>query len=129
MVDIKRRDAARGGEGCVIGPKIEIRGNLSGDEDLIVEGRIQGQVSLTRRLVVEPQGVVEANVAADELVVSGQLRGDVNAKGHVTITTGASVSGKVRAPRISIEEGARFKGSIDMDVELPPDLQAAVRGR
>jgi cytoskeletal protein CcmA (bactofilin family) len=117
----KRKDAAAGGKGgpCVIGPKIEIRGNLSGDEDLVIEGKVAGQITLSKRLVIEAGGVVEASVTADELLVAGQLRGDVIASGQVTISEGASVTGKLRAPRISIEEGARFKGAIDMDVELP----------
>ncbi len=107
----------------MIGPSIEIRGRLSGDEDLVIEGKVSGQIALSRALTVEAAAVVEADVAADELTVAGRLKGDVVAQGAVTIFAGASVEGKVRATRISIEEGARFRGAIDMDVDLPPGIE------
>ena len=115
--------SGRSGGGCVIGPSIEIRGRLSGDEDLVIEGKVSGQIALSRTLTVEAAAVVEADVAADELTVAGRLKGDVVAQGAVTIFAGATVEGKVRATRISIEEGARFRGAIDMDVDLPPGIE------
>jgi cytoskeletal protein CcmA (bactofilin family) len=109
---------------CTIGRQIIIRGNLSGEEDLIVEGRIEGTVSLKNHMTVEESGTVEADIDVADVTVNGQLRGDIVAAGSVSINAPAKVVGNVRAPRIIIEDGARFKGSIEMDVELPEGVKA-----
>ena len=107
---------------CVIGRAITIRGNLSGSEDLMVEGRIEGSVSLKNHLSIEETGVVEADIDVEDLTVRGEMKGDINAAQSVSITTNARVVGNVRAPRVIIEDGARFRGHIDMDVELPEGI-------
>jgi len=107
---------------CTIGSQITIQGNLSGAEDLIVEGRIEGTIKLSNHLTVEAAGVVEADLDVADLTVHGTVQGDIHASQSITITTGARVVGNVRAPRIIIEDGARFRGRVEMDVALPANL-------
>ncbi len=109
---------------CIIGKQITIRGNLSGGEDLVVEGRIEGTVALKNHLTIEESGTVEADIDVADLTINGQIRGDIVAAQSVSINSPAKVVGNIRAPRIIIEDGARFKGSIDMDVELPEGVKA-----
>jgi cytoskeletal protein CcmA (bactofilin family) len=113
---------------CTIGPQMTVRGALSGEEDLIVEGRIEGSVSLSGHLTVAAGGVLQADVEVESIEVHGEVDGDIVASRAVTIDKGAQVSGNVRAPRIIIHDGARFQGAVDMDVDLPDKLpRSAVR--
>lgn len=111
-----------GATGCVIGPRITVRGSLSGEEDLVVEGRIEGRVTLIGHLVVAPDGIVEADVDASSVEVRGTVRGDIVATRSITIERGARVAGNVRAPRVMIHDGAHFDGAVEMDVALPDGL-------
>ena len=114
-----------GGESsqCIIGKNIQIRGKLAGSEDLVIEGRIEGSVALKNHLTIEQTGVVEADVEVKDLTVHGEMRGDIRADGTVSVSNAAKVVGNIRAPRIILEDGARFKGSIEMDVELPSGIE------
>lgn len=109
---------------CIIGKHITISGTVSGAEDLIVEGRIEGAVKLANHLTVESSGVVQADVDVEDLTVNGAVHGDTEASRSISINAGAKVEGNIRAPRIIIEDGARFKGRIDMDVDLPDNIEA-----
>lgn len=106
----------------IIGQGISVRGNVSGSGDLVVEGRVEGQISLKDRLTIEPSGVVVADVEAGEVTVNGEMSGNIVATERVYITSSAKVLSDIRAPRVVIEDGARFKGSIEMDVTLPPGV-------
>jgi cytoskeletal protein CcmA (bactofilin family) len=110
-------------ETCVIGQGIVIHGRLTGQEDLIVEGRIEGTISLQNHLVVEQTGVVVANIEVAALTVRGQVRGNIVASELVSILADAAVVGDIRAPRVIIEDGAKFKGNIEMEVNLPDGLR------
>jgi cytoskeletal protein CcmA (bactofilin family) len=109
---------------CIIGKNITIRGNLSGGEDLVVEGRVEGTVNLSNHLTVEGSGIVEADLDVEDLTVNGTVHGDIRASRSVAINANARVVGNIRAPRIIIEDGARFKGRVEMDVQLPPGVTA-----
>ena len=98
----------------VIAPGLFLRGELRGEDDLIIEGRVEGEVTLKKHLTVETTGVVVANVATQNITIKGELRGDMTAEDKVEIHDGARVVGNIVAPRIVIAEGARFKGHIDM---------------
>ena len=106
----------------VIGQGIRIRGNVSGSGDLIVEGEIEGQITLKDRLTVESTGKVVADVEAGEVTVNGEMSGNIVASDRVYITANAKVLSDIRAPRVVIEDGARFKGNIEMDVKLPENI-------
>jgi len=110
---------------CFIGSKTTVRGNVSGKQDLVVEGRIEGHVSLESHLTVEESATVEADVEASVATVRGQMRGPVAATRSIMLEATAKVAGKMRAPSIVIEDGARFSGEIEMDVELPAGVMPA----
>ena len=104
-----------GGSTGVIGRGITIRGSLTGQEPLVVEGRIEGNVGLRNHLTVEATGVVVADVEADNLTVLGEVHGNVHAEDRIELSTSGTVKGDLVAPRIVIADGARFKGTVDMD--------------
>jgi cytoskeletal protein CcmA (bactofilin family) len=99
---------------CVIGAKTVIKGEITGDEDVVVEGQIDGQVKITRDLRVGNGGTVKATVEAQSIIVSGELVGDCVATTRVEIQSSGKVTGNIRAPRIVIAEGAMFRGNSDM---------------
>jgi cytoskeletal protein CcmA (bactofilin family) len=104
----------------IIGESILINGNLNGDEDLTVRGRVEGTLTLTKTLVVEQTGVVRAEVQVKNCVISGAVVGNVTASESVEITKAGRMVGDISAPRVIIVDGATFRGRIDMgevDVE------------
>jgi len=104
------------GATATIGPSIRINGDLAGEEDLVVEGRLTGTVELkSHTLTIGPQGQVEARVYAHTILVEGTVNGDLYASERISIRKSARIEGNIYAPRISLEDGARFRGSIDMD--------------
>jgi len=117
------RDAAsssdarsHGREAAVIGPSIRINGDLSGEEDLIIQGKVQGTIQLKEKcLTVGAKGKVDANVLAHTIIVEGQVNGDLFGAERVAIRKTGNVQGNIVSPKVSLEEGCRFKGSIDMD--------------
>lgn len=106
-------------DNCLIGPGITVNGRLTGDADVSVEGRVEGTVSLNSHLAVAEEGTVVAEIDVDSITVEGTVDGDIVAQETVRLAPGCNVTGNVRAPRVNIEEGAKFKGNIDMDVDLP----------
>jgi cytoskeletal protein CcmA (bactofilin family) len=98
----------------IIGTNTVVNGNIEGDEDLGVEGRLEGAVALRGSLIVEPSGVVHADIRVASAVIRGALKGNIQAEGAVHITTGGRVIGDIVAARVILEDGAAFKGGIDM---------------
>ncbi len=98
----------------VIGAATRISGQLEGDEDLTIQGRVDGKIRLTRTLTVEPAGVVVADVDVKDLVVSGVLVGNVTASDSVHLTERGRMVGDINAPRVIIVAGASFRGRVDM---------------
>jgi cytoskeletal protein CcmA (bactofilin family) len=98
-----------------IGKSVVIRGELSGSEDLFIDGQVEGTVELqNHHLTVGPNGRVQANVNAKEVVIQGSVKGNVRAADRVEIRKSGSLAGDLVASRIVIEDGAFFKGSIDI---------------
>ena len=104
----------RGGTTCLIGAKTHIKGQIAGDEDVFVEGIIEGHVRITRDLRVSTGGSVRATVEAQSVIVSGEVIGVCTATQRVEIQATGRLTGNIRAPRIVIAEGALFKGTSDM---------------
>ena len=98
----------------IIGESILISGSLNGDEDLTVRGRVEGTLTLTKLLVVEPTGIVKAEVQVKNCVIAGVVVGNVTATDKVDIRDNGSVDGDIVSPRVAIAEGAHFRGSVDM---------------
>lgn len=113
---------------AVIGPNIRIQGELSGDEDLVVEGRVEGKISVTKGLRIGPQAQVNAEVKAHHVTIAGRMIGNVTAAEKIEILPSGILEGNIRAPKIAIAEGAQFKGSVDMGGKAVPDAPAAVYG-
>ncbi|HEY0095999.1 MAG TPA: bactofilin BacP, partial [Archangium sp.] len=86
----------------VVGQSILISGKLTGDEDLTVRGRVEGELTLSRTLIVEPTGVVKANVAVKNAIVSGVVVGNINATESVELTREGRMVGDIHAPRVII---------------------------
>lgn len=102
-------------ETATIGKGLIIRGEITGDDSLVIEGRAEGNIRLSgNRVTVGPEGFVAANITAREVVILGKVRGNVIATDRVDIRGEGSVIGDLTAPRISIEDGAFFKGGIDI---------------
>ncbi len=103
---------------AVIGPSIHIDGTLRGDEDLLIEGKVKGTVELKKNSVtIGSKGEVRADIYAHTLFVDGRIDGNLYAAERVVIRKSAQVRGSISSPRVSLEDGARFNGSIDMDPE------------
>lgn len=100
----------------VIGSTITITGSFTCDEDVSVEGTIQGEVQTTADITVEPGGSLEAEVSVRSIDVRGAIVGNINASDRIELHPGANVTGDLRAPRVVLNDGAKFKGNVDMDV-------------
>jgi cytoskeletal protein CcmA (bactofilin family) len=107
---------------AVIGSSTRVRGRISGDGDLLVDGTVEGDVSVRGDLVVGDGGKLASNIEANAVTVRGELEGDVQARGLVRIESGARVRGDITGEGVSIEEGAEFAGRLDLPFELPPEL-------
>jgi cytoskeletal protein CcmA (bactofilin family) len=100
---------------ATIGKSLVIKGEVTGSESLYIDGRVEGSISLSgNRVTVGRNGVVSANINAREIVVLGKVRGNLTASDRVDIRSDGSLTGDVVAARISIEDGAFFKGGIDI---------------
>ena len=105
------------GEKTILGPTLEIEGEIEGDEDLVIQGRIHGKVTLKKDLNVDGTGRVEASINTKNLAVSGTLVGNVQASERVEVRKEGKMVGDIKAPRVVIADGAKFKGNIEMGVD------------
>ena len=109
----------------VISKGIRIKGVVRGKEDLVVEGEVDGSISLPEHhLTLERPSRTTAEVKARNATIRGRHRGNAEAVDKIEITAEAVMIGDLRAPRLVIREGAKFRGTIDMEVPLPPGLEA-----
>jgi cytoskeletal protein CcmA (bactofilin family) len=99
---------------CVIGSKTTLNGTVSGDEDVLVEGLVEGEVKISSSLTIGAGGKVNASVEARSVVVSGELNGNCSVSERVEIQSTGRMTGDIRAPKIVIAEGAVFRGNSDM---------------
>lgn len=107
-----------------IGKSIVVRGEVAGDEDLVVEGKVEGVISLEdHHLTVGETGSVSAEVTAKTVTIIGRMEGNLIAKEKAEIAETGSLKGDIKAPRIVIADGAKFKGSVDMSSENGPTLR------
>ncbi len=110
-----RPTAASTADQATIGKSLVIKGEVTGSESLYIDGRVEGSINLSgNRVTVGRNGVVSANINAREIVVLGKVRGNLTASDRVDIRSDGSLTGDVVAARISIEDGAFFKGGIDI---------------
>jgi cytoskeletal protein CcmA (bactofilin family) len=101
---------------AIIGKSVQVRGEVKGNEDLIIEGLVEGTITMNEhRLTIGANARVTANVAARDVVVQGSLQGDIHAAGRVELRSGSHVSGDIRAARLSVEDNAVFSGKVELD--------------
>jgi cytoskeletal protein CcmA (bactofilin family) len=119
-------------ESATIGPSIAIKGDLIGEEDLVIQGRVEGKVDLKQNSVtIGKDGRVKADIYAKLVTVEGEVEGNLYGLEQIILRATGCVRGNISAPRVSIEDGARFKGGIDMDAKLGDRNRApiAVEGK
>jgi cytoskeletal protein CcmA (bactofilin family) len=102
--------------GTIIGHGITIEGEITSDEEVVVAGTVRGKLSVEGAVTIEAGAVVEADVGASSLSLGGQMTGNVAASDRVDLLAGAKLVGDVKAARLTIADGASFKGNVDMDV-------------
>jgi cytoskeletal protein CcmA (bactofilin family) len=106
-----------------IGSGTRVHGRVSGEGDIIVEGHVEGEISVHGDLTIEQGASVTSDVDAHGVTISGSLEGDVNATRVVAIRAGARVRGDLRGAEVTLEEGAEFAGRLDSEFALPPELE------
>jgi cytoskeletal protein CcmA (bactofilin family) len=113
-----------------IGKSIVICGEVKGSEDLIVDGRVEGTVNLSEsRLTIGSNANVAANLSAKDILVLGQIKGNLTASGRVELRAGCMVEGDIRALRLAVEDNAVFRGKVDLTqaVAKPSSGQTATQ--
>ena len=102
--------------GNVVGVGLIVEGEFNTEEDVLVEGTVRGTLTTAEALSIGSDGVVEADLRALSIVVAGQVTGNVTAASRVDIQAGGRIIGDVKAGRLTIADGASFRGNVDMDV-------------
>ena len=121
------KPAARGGEGqaafagTFFGPNVTIEGTITGSEPVLIEGTIRGKINLSGDLRIGTRARVDATVHAKTVTVEGKLNGDISADDRVELVMTATVDGNIKAPKIVVAEGAKFRGNVDMGSTKPRD--------
>jgi len=103
-------------EPATIGASIQFKGDLTGEEDFVIQGKVEGTINLQKNnLTIGKNGRIRANVTANTIIIEGQLQGDMFGNEKVIIRKSGNVLGNIVAPRVTLEDGAKFKGSIEME--------------
>jgi cytoskeletal protein CcmA (bactofilin family) len=117
-----------GHDKATIGPSITIKGELIGDEDLLIQGRVEGRVDLRKHnITVGKSGRIKADLFGQCIHIEGEVEGNLFGDEQVVVRQSGVVHGNITAPRVSLEDGSKFKGSIDMEPKhaQPSRLPAA----
>src|SRR5687767_3580698 len=102
----------------LIGKAIRIKGELHGEEDLVIEGRVEGTIALKQNhLTLERSAVINANIEVKNVTIIGEVYGNTVASDRVEIRADALVEGDIKSPRLVMQDGARFRGAVDMNVK------------
>ena len=106
--------AGSGAATTIVGSTIRIQGTVTSGEDIVLDGELAGELALDHRLTISAKGKVEANIKAREVIIGGSVKGNVEAAERITLRVGANLVGDVKTGGIVIEDGAYFKGGIDI---------------
>lgn len=98
----------------LIGKGLLIKGELHGEDDLIIEGTVEGTITMAKSLTIETEGRVMADIETENVIIKGEMTGDLQARQKITVHAGARLVGDIAAPRIEIEDGAYYKGNVNM---------------
>ncbi len=111
--------------GTFFGANVTIEGTVTGSEPVLIEGTVRGQINVTGDLRVGTKARVEATVHARTMLIEGRVTGDISADDRVELVASAAVDGNIKAPKIIVAEGARFRGNVDMGSKVPAADAAA----
>ena len=112
------------------GSTVVIDGNITSAEDLIIEGKVSGTITATgHEVTVGQAGQLNANISAKIVRIEGKVEGDISGGEKVIISKTGNVLGNIDAPRVTLEDGAKFKGSIEMDPDEQPSIKAVPSGK
>lgn len=117
-----RTGARSEGSEAIIGRSTRVRGRVSGEGDLVIEGSIEGDITVRGDLTIAEGGRATSTIDAAAVTLRGELDGDVRASGAVRIEAGARVRGDMQGESVSLEEGAEFVGRLDLAFDLPAEL-------
>jgi cytoskeletal protein CcmA (bactofilin family) len=115
--------------GTFIGPNVTIEGTVTGSEPIVIEGMVRGNINLSADVLVGTKARIEATVHARNVTVEGKLTGDISADDRVELVASATVDGNIKAPKIVVAEGAKFRGNVDMGSRVPKDDAAATKAK
>jgi cytoskeletal protein CcmA (bactofilin family) len=127
---VARRDTPAPATGTTfIGANITVEGTLSGSEPVVVEGTIRGNVKLSAELRIGTKGRVEATIHARSILIEGRVEGDISADERVELVAGSNVEGNIKAPKIVVADGAKFRGNVDMGSARPREGAETARAK
>jgi cytoskeletal protein CcmA (bactofilin family) len=110
----KLRDTAKPRKASVLGPTLKFKGALSAEEDLVVEGSIEGSIEHTSRLSIGESGRIKADVSAEHVDIAGFVEGDIRGAQSITIRETANIRGNISSPSVAMLAGATINGNVDM---------------
>ena len=117
----QRSSAPQSRERAMIGPTISIKGNLTGEEDLLIEGRLDGKIEMRRHSVtIGKKGQIKADIYGKIIVVEGTVEGNLYGEEQLIVRQSGTVRGNIVSPRVALEDGSNFKGNIDMSPKEKP---------
>ena len=107
----------------ILPPTLRFKGELSADEDLLIQGQIEGTIKHTQRVTVGKEGKVKASIAAQTIKVEGTVEGDLHAERSVYVEESGNLRGNIHAPSVCLVEGSKFNGAVDMDSKKSAQLR------
>ncbi len=114
-------------EHAVIGSTIVVRGDLSGDEDLVIDGRVEGKIQFPRHsITIGRNGTIKADIYGKNITVEGTVEGNLYGEEQLIVRHSGTIHGNIVAPRVALEDGAKFKGNIDMSPKQKSGSPAVV---
>jgi len=117
-VNTNRRQRSTASDAAVIGSSIVIKGDISGAEDILIHGRVEGTIRLeSHNVKIGENGNIAADVTAREIDVEGNVEGDLIGHEKIVVRASGQVAGNIKAPKVVLEEGSQFRGSVEMDVD------------
>ena len=118
------KKASLGGRSTYIGPGVKIKGEISADTEMVVDGEVQGRMELKENLIIGPKGVVNGDIVARSVQVNGKVMGNVRGIDRFELAQSGRIEGDVVSPRVVIAEGAFFKGNVEMASQQAPSKPA-----
>jgi cytoskeletal protein CcmA (bactofilin family) len=107
----------------ILPPSLRFKGELSADEDLLIQGQIEGTIKHTQRVTVGKEGKVKASITAQTIKVEGTVEGDLHAERSVYVEESGNLRGNIHAPSVCLVEGSKFNGAVDMDSKKSAQLR------